>query len=467
MQMSHGGKIGIFTLAMINVAAIACIRNLPMTAEYGLAAVFYVAVAALIFFIPVSLVAAELATGWPKRGGIYLWVKEAFGPRWGFLAIWLQWIENVIWFPTVLAFTAGTLAYVFNPALAENKFYALAVILIVFWGCTFLNFFGMRTSGFISTAGAILGTIIPGAFIILLGVIWIASGKPTQISFDLPSLIPDMSKISNLTLLAGVLLALAGMEMSAVHAMEVKNPKKDYPKAILLSATIIVVLIALGALSIAIVVPAQKISLVGGVMEAFEDFFLSYNLKWLMPIVAVLTATGAVAMVSTWVIGPAKGLLATAENGDIPPLFQKTNRHGVPVALLLLQAFALTALSMVFLYMPTVSSSYWLLTALTVHLYLIMYLLMFLSAIRLRYSQPHVIRPYHVPGGKFGIWLVGGMGILGALFAISIGYIPPSQLPTGNEIFYEIFLVAGTLFFCALPLVIYEFRRPKWVHKRG
>ncbi|MFH1552996.1 MAG: amino acid permease [Candidatus Omnitrophota bacterium] len=130
------GFIGVFVLAMLNVAVICTLRGLPVMAKEGLALVFYYAVAAIFFLIPVSLVTAELATGWPPKGpgGVYVWVKEAFGPRWGFLAIWLQWIENVIWYPTALSFLAATLAYIYDPSLASNKLYLIMVILVAYWG---------------------------------------------------------------------------------------------------------------------------------------------------------------------------------------------------------------------------------------------------------------------------------------------------------------------------------------------
>jgi len=119
----------------------------------------------------------------------------------------------------------------------------------------------------------------------------------------------------------------------------------------------------------------------------------------------------------------------------------------------------------VFLFMPTVSSSYWILTALTIQLYLIMYILMFAAAIKLRYSKPEVNRAYRIPGKNFGMWLVAGIGISGALFAIIIGFFPPSQLPTGNLFFFEAFLGLGITIMCAAPLLIYQFRRPQWVQK--
>ena len=455
--------LSVFTLAMINVAAIASLRNLPMMAEYGLALVFYLTLSGLFFFIPTALVSAELATGWPKTGGVYVWVKEGLGPRWGFLAIWLQWVTNVVWLPTVLSFIAATIAYIINPELAENKTYTLTIVLVGLWGATFLNFRGMKLSGFISSTGAIFGTLVPGALIIILGFAWLFKGGSTEISFTAQGLIPDMGNIKQLVLIAGILLGLAGMEMSAVHAQEVKDPRRNYPKAILLSTVVIMALFIIGSLSIAIVVPNKEISLVAGVMEAFEKFFAAYNIMWLVPIFAVLIAFGAFAQVSTWIVGPTKGLAATGRNGDLPPFFQHLNRNAIPTNILIVQALIVTLFSLVILLMPTVSSSYWILTALTALVYLSMYLLMFISAIRLRYTRPDTPRPYKIPGGNFGMWLVAGVGILASAFAMFIGFFPPAQLESGNKFFYVAFLVIGLAVLCLTPILIYHFRKPSWV----
>jgi len=131
IQSNHSKRIiSIFVLAMLNVSIMASLRNLPLVAELGYSMIFFFAVVAICFLIPCSLVSAELATGWTKDGGIYVWVREAFGDRWGFFAIWMQWIHNVSWYPAILSFVAATLAYVFNPSLAANKPFILSIVLI-------------------------------------------------------------------------------------------------------------------------------------------------------------------------------------------------------------------------------------------------------------------------------------------------------------------------------------------------
>ncbi|MBU1629344.1 MAG: amino acid permease, partial [Gammaproteobacteria bacterium] len=149
--------LSMFALAMLNVAAVMSLRGLPMMADTGLKMIFYLLFASFFFLIPCALISAELATGWPEAGGVYRWVKEAFGSRWGFVAIWLQWIQNVVWYPIVLAFAAASLAYFFKvPKLANNHWYTAGVILAVYWAATFLTFRGLKVAGAVTMFSVLL-----------------------------------------------------------------------------------------------------------------------------------------------------------------------------------------------------------------------------------------------------------------------------------------------------------------------
>lgn len=448
-------------IAMINVAAICNIKNFPLMAEYGLSTIFFLVLSSICFFIPVAIVSAELATGWPERG-VYTWVKEGISPCMGFLAIWLQWIENVIWYPTILSFLATTIAYAFNPELALNKTYMISVILGMFWIATFINFFGMRISSWISSISVFFGTILPILFILVLGIIRLLDGFPSEIQFSFSALLPGLSSLNELVLLSGFVFSLTGLEMSAVHAKDVANPATDYPKAIFLSALLIVSFSALGSLSIATVVPKNQLELTSGGMEAFRHLFHDLDMLWAVPLIALIISIGAIGMMSTWIVGPSRGLLATATDGDFPPFMQKTNQHGMPIAIFIVQAAIVSILSLVFLLMPTISTSYWILLAMAAELYMIMYLLLFISAIRLRYKRPDVKRHYRVPGGNIGMWVISSLGISGALFAMIISFLPPSQLSTGNTLIYESILIGGSTLFCIIPFIIYRMKKPEW-----
>lgn len=455
--------ISIFVLAMLNVAIMASLRNLPLVASYGLSAVFFFALVAILFLIPSALVSAELATGWPKEGGVYIWVREALGDRWGFFAIWMQWVHNVAWYPVILSFVATTLAYVFNPELATNKIFVVSVVLVSFWSMTFLNLRGLETSSWFSTIGVIVGTILPGLLIITLGATWIIQGNPIQTPISFKAVIPEFKHLGDLVFLAGLFLAFTGLEVSSAYASEVKNPQKNYPKSIVLAAIITFSVFMMGALAVAFVIPSIEISLASGLMEAFHQFFNFYNLGWILPIVAILLVIGAIAEVNAWIVGPVKGLYATTNHGNLPPMFHKRNKHNVPVNLLWFQAIIVSVTSLVILQLPTVSASFWILTVMSAQIYLVMYVLMFVSAIRLRYKKPHVPRAYRVPYGSKGIWIFSIFGVIACTFVILIGFYPPSQIDVGNLVFYEFFLLGGLILMAAIPLVIYQFKKPHWL----
>ena len=466
-QPTKPHKINIFSLVMITAAFVISVRNLPMMAETGMHMIFFAFIAAVAYLVPCALVSAELATGWPKKGGVYAWVKEAFGDHWGFVAIWLQWIQMVFGMVTILMFVADAFAFVFNPALVHNKLYLIIMIVGVYWLLTLLNMRGMKTSSWISTVCVITGVFIPGALIIILGIIYLLLGNPIHLDLSLTAhnLLPTFSEIRNLVLFTGFVFVFMGMEVSASHANEIDNPQRKYPIAIFLAALLLFFLNVVGSMSIAIVVPHQEISLVAGLFEAFTIFFKTFHIQWLVPIIAFMVGLGAIGQLSTWVVGPVKGLSATADNGDLPPLLQKTNKHGIPVPLLIIQASLISLFGLTVVFIPKINSVFWMLLDMATLTYLIMYLMMFAAAIRLRYKEPNVQRAYQVPGGNFGMWIIAGIGFLVALFAFCVGFLPPAQLAMSDIVFYECFLIIGIIVMVIVPLVIYACRRPEWNEK--
>ncbi len=464
-MVGHSPKrrtLNVFVLAMLSLAVVISLRNLPLTAQYGLQSIFFYCAAALLFMVPYALVSAELASGWPKSGGVYVWVREALGDRWGFFAIWMQWFHNMTWYPAMLAFVAAGIAQLYNPALTQNRTFLIAVILIGFWGVTFLNFFGIKTSALITTICVIIGAILPGAILVGFSIYWIASGATPAIPARAADFIPDFIHPSNLVFLAGIFLALSGLEANANLARDVKHPQKNYPRAILIAAILTLSILILGSLAIAFVIPPEKISLVSGLLDTFRYFFELYNLKWFVPLIAILTVLGALGELNAWAIAGVKGLFVTTEHGCLPPIFHRLNRHYTPINLMIFQAIVVSITAFVFLYLPTINISYWLLSALSAQMYLLMYILLFISGIVLRYKHPRVQRPYKVPFNNIGMWVICLVGICSALLAFSISFIPPLAVFRADIIRYETLILVGFAINSTIPLVIYALRKPHW-----
>lgn len=451
--------LSVFSLIMINVIAVDSIRTLPFSAKLGSSLIFYYAICALLFMIPVAFVTAELSTGWPKTGGIYVWVKEAFGPKLGFLVVWLQWVYNVVWFPSILGLVAGVGAYLLAPELTENKYYIFSIVLVVFWLSTIVNFWGMKVSSIVSAIGSIIGTLMPMVVITILGIGWYLKGNSIYLDLSAKNIIPNITSINDLVLVTTILFGLVGLEMSAVHAGEVKNPSTDFPRSLFFSSIIIILSLTLSSLAVACVVPNSELNVVVGLVQAFQFFFVAFDAEWVLPIVIVLIIVGAVSQVATWIIGPTKGLFAAAEDKNLPAIFGKTNKHGVPIAILLLQAGIVTVLSLLYTFFTSVEVAYLVLTELTAILALLMYVLMFVAAIVLRYKRKSHIRPYKIPFGNLGMWVIASIGGLTSLFVMILGFIPPSQIKVDNVFVYQMTLIIGVIVFCLPAFFIHKRNR--------
>lgn len=463
-QLKNSGSqkfLGVFTLALLSVSAIISLRNLPTTALLGAEVIGFFAVAGIGFFIPVALVCAELASGWPQKGGVYLWVKEAFGADIGFLAVWLQWIESVVWLPTILSFIAATAAYLIDPNLIDNKMFIVTIMLTVLWATTFLNFRGLKTSSLFSSMGVLFGTIVPSVILIALGFSHFSTGvEQGLLQFTVDSLTPR-AEFNDLVTFTAILLGLCGMEIPAYHVHSAKNPQRDFPRAMFLATFIILTLYVFGSLAIAAVVPKEEMHLIAGPMQAFHVFFNAFGLGWVSPCLALLTLIGSLALLNTWIIGPSKGILSSTEQGFMPKLFKHTNKNEVPTTLLYLQAICGSLLISIFVFNPSIKASYWIVNTLAAQLYLMMYFILFLAVIRLRYNQPNVVRRYKIPGGKIGIWCVGGLGAITSLMALLIGFVRPNDIEVHHcAADYALLLFSGMVFFSSPPLIFL------WLHKR-
>lgn len=462
-------KLGVFTLAIMNVTAVVSLRGLPAEAEYGLSSAFYYLFAAIVFLIPTSLVAAELAAMFKdKQGGVFRWVGEAFGKKWGFLAIWLQWIESTIWYPTVLTFGAVAIAFIgmgqaHDMALASNKMYSLVVVLAIYWLATFISLKGMGWVSKVAKIGGLVGTIIPAGLLVLLGIVYLATGGVSQMDFH-GDFFPDLSNFNNLVLASGIFLFYAGMEMGGIHVTDMENPAKNYPKAIFIGAFITVLIFVLGTFALGIIIPQKDINLTQSLLIGFDKYFAYLHASWLSPVIAVALAFGVLASVLTWVSGPSKGIFAVGKAGYLPPFFQKANANGVQRNILLVQGAIVTVLGLLFVVMPSVQSFYQILSQLTVVLYLIMYLIMFAAAIKLRYNMKDYERPYRI--GKRGnalMWIVSGVGFCGSLLAFVLSFIPPAQIATGSSTVWYSVLAIGCIVVVVAPLIIYANRKKSWV----
>lgn len=467
------GKVTTITtmgMALMIITTVVSLRGLASQAEFGIQSIFWYVLAGIVYLVPFSLVCAELASTYTHSGGLYRWISEAFGTRWGWTGMYLEWQCLVIWFPAVLMFGAVSLAYIFWPEtfdnkLSSNKLYTLLIVLGVYWFATFNSFRGMKKANFVSQTGGLFGTIIPGAILIIMGIVYVCMGEKIELVHE--GFFPDFTKLSTIVFAASIFLFFGGMEMNAVHVPMMKDPKHGYPKALFIAVIVILVVFIGGTLAIGFVTPAKDINLLATLLTTYHKMFETIHVPWLGNIIALFVTYGVIGQVSVIVTGPSTGLVAVGESGFLPPALQKANKNGIDTTILWIQGIFVTILSLVLVVLPSVESAYQILSQMSTILYLILCAMIYMAFIRLRRTQPNKPRGFKVPGGKFVEYLIGVIGIAGMIFATVLSFFPPSQINTGSSSVYVGVLIAGVVIFVALPLVVYAYRRPNWKNKNA
>ena len=447
------GTMSVFSLIMITSALFLTLRNVPMMTEVGMQMIFFNVIAAFAFLIPAALVSAELATAWP-HSGVYYWVSTAISPKFGFVAVWLQWAQSMFGMTSILAYIAATMAYLINPELAKNKYFIFGVIVIVYWFVSLLNLLGPNLSKIISKVCVVSGVFIPIIALIVFGIIYAVKGNTIHLDYSLSAqnLFPSIGESKNLIMLLSFVFGFVGIEVSASHAREINNVRRNYPLAIFVSAILGFSLTLAAGFSLSFILPIKNLDLVAGAVQGFTAFSKTFNLPWLIPLSASLIALGAIGQISTWVVGPLRGMHEAAGEGVLPKFFTKVNGRGVPKHLIISQAIVLSFVGTFILILKSVDIAFIILTSIAILLYSIMYVMMFISVIKLRYTHPDTKRPYKIPGGKVGIWVIAGIGFITVLACFFIGFIPSGI----SIVSYELIMIVSVGVLLLIPIMIFR-----------
>lgn len=460
--MKSRAELGIVSVALISTAAVLSVRNLPVIAVEGWSSVSWYVLATALFLAPLALTAAELASAWPQDGGVYDWVAEAFGRRTGFMTVWSIVVQNIPWYPTVLAFVAVSLAFGFDPSWQQNRWYVVGVMIVTFWLLTLIALRGPALAARFVSVGTVCGSIVPALVLAGAGIAWFAAGKHVALPpLTLARLLPSWDP-GRIPFVSSLLLAFTGLEVSGYYALAVRDPQRDYPRAMGLALLVIVGLSIAGTLAIAAAIPADKISLSGGMVQTFAAIFGGFGFGAGAPIMAALMVVGALAGMGAWLVGPLLSLAVCARTGSLPPVFRSLNVHGAPAAVMIWQAVIVSVEAAAFALVPEVNAAYWILNATVTALLAFYYLPIFAAVIRLRYTQPGAPRPYRIPGGLAGVWLVGGIGFAATAFAVFVALQRPSNVTFVSDTVYVIGMIVLALVWMVPWAVFLVVRRAGW-----
>ena len=462
MSAAQVRKLTFFGFFAMTASMVMTIDDYPSVATAQFACVFFSLLAGIFWSLPTALISAEMASveGW-SEGGVFGWVGNALhSERLGFMAVFFQWFQVTVCFVTMCYFIIGVVAYAFQvPVLSQNPFFKFVLVLALFGGISLLELGGTKRTTLIAKYGFTIGVLGSTAILFVLAIIYWAQGNPTAISFSLRTFFPDFSQEGTLTIFATFILMYAGIESSGTHINELENSTKNYPRTMVAMFVLAIIMDSLGGMSIAATVPQSKLSMNAGMYQALDFLMCHFNshLGWLAGLFSVFMALGIVADIGSWVVGPSKGLQGSAWYGLMPKWVSHQNKYGVPTFMIAAQ-FCVVAMWDAVLTFGGGSNgnmSFLIATTLTSLVYLVCYVLMYVSYFRLIYTEKELKRTYNVPGGTVGKTIFACCGLLCSLFAFAVSFIPTSALPASDGARF-----VAILTYCFLGTVILAFTIP-------
>ncbi len=433
-------------LVLFNIAAVINLTWTGTAAKAGASGVTLWIIAALLFFIPQGLAVVELSAAYPEEGGIYAWTKREFGEGHGFLCGWCYWINNVLFYPSILFSIATIAAYAVGQGqtgLGDSWLYVLPFTLVLLWVATIVNVVGTGTGKWLQNAGA-LSTYAVGAILVGFGIYGALNFEPAN-SFALESFRPSFADFSSLNFWATIAFAYAGLELSSTMGEEIEQPRRNLPLAVYLAAPLAALFYILSTGTLLWYLPADNLNIIAAPFQAIDAGAsrLSASLWWLAPLCAALAALGRLGGLGAWLTGSARVAFVVGLDRYFPAAFGRVHtRFRTPHVAILVQA-ALATLFVGFGVIgkgTTVERAFLTLIDMSLLLYFIPFIYLFVCFMRHVRSADRV-RTHYLPGGKHTLLFLGACGMLTTLFAMAVAMIPP---PDANALVFELKVIGGT-----------------------
>lgn len=450
--------MGLWDVVLLNIVAIVGLRWLLTAAQIGPESILLWVLALVVFFIPQGLAVAELSAHYPQEGGLYIWTKKAFGPFHGFISGWCYWVNNLIYYPSLLIFLAGNAVFIFGAdamGIKANPYYTAIFSVAVLWLAIILNMIGLRTGKWVQNLGAI-GNWLPATVLVILGIVaGIKFGSNTEFSFS--RMIPNFGTLDTISFWATMCFGFAGLELASVMGDEIRDPQRTIPRAIVISGIIITGIYIFGTGSMLVVFKSDKIDIISGVVQSIGAVGEKLGMPWLLNVIAISITVGGIGGAGAWLAGTARIPFVVGLDNFLPPAMGRVHpKWGTPYIAILVQGILSTVFILMSVIGSTVEEAYIVLLDATLILYFIPYLYLFISLAVLRLNRErenHSGTGLTVPGGKPGLWLTVLAGFGATLLSILLSLVPPENVE--NIWTFEAKIIGGTLAFILVGLVFY------------
>src|SRR2546423_1322331 len=451
-QLERG--LGLRDLVLFNLVAILGISWVATGAKAGPGSISLWVLAALLFFIPQGLAVIQLAADMPDEGGIYSWTRKELGELNGFVCGWCYWINNVLYYPTLLLGAAVSATFIIgkgNSGLADNWTFVLPFTVIGLVVAVGLNIVGIGTGKWLQNIGG-LSVFLPGIVLVSLGVYRVASGIPAN-TITLAELKPDLGNLPMLNLWATIAFAFAGLELSSTMASEIKDARRNLPRSIYVAAPIVAAIYIIGTCAMLWLVQRDEINVVAGPLQAIANG-AGRNGWWIVALIALLLTVGRIGAVGAWLVGSSRVAFVVGLDRDFPEGFSRIHpRWRTPHIAILVQGI----IAVFFLLLSvlgkgtTVENAFLILIDMSLLIYFVPYLYLFVCFVVHCWKRDH--GPLVVPGGKAGTLFAGVSGFAITLFAMVVAMFPPPG--TAQIWLHELKLGGGAVLLLGAGLVIY------------
>ena len=419
-------SIGLRDLVLFYVVTGVSLRWIATAASIGPSSLVIWVAAWLLFYVPLALSVIELSSRYPAEGGLYVWTKKAFGEGPGFLAAWMYWNSNLPYFPAVLYFAASNALFL-HPALQEyshSPTYFVLFSVVALAGLTILNIVGMNIAKWSYNIGA-LAMWIPALMVVVMGLIaWARYGSAT--SFHPAALIPS-THLRDVIFWSTIVFAFGGSETGSFLAEEIKDPRRNIPRGLLLAGTTIMFCYLVGTFCVLLALPSSETNNLDGLVQALAKTAGRLGWSGITPTAAALIAVSNIGAAAAFLAAAARLPFVAGIDGFLPRAFGKLHpRWGTPYVSVLLQGIV----GIVFVFLgqagTSVRGAYDVLVSIGVITYMVPYLFLFASLVRLQ-RDPVSADVLRVPGGKRMAFVIACVGFTTTSVAILLSLIPPPE----------------------------------------